>query len=52
MSHIGRVLGESLAARDVPTHKYAKALKLLQGLHGLNSISARCATRNHHAEGI
>ena len=49
VSHIGRVLGESLAARDVPTHKYANALKLLQGLHGLSSISARSAATKRYS---
>lgn len=47
VAHIGRVLGQSLAANDVPPHKYEKALKLLQGLHGLSSISARLVARKH-----
>ncbi len=41
MAHIGAVLGACLAAQSVPLHQYEKALKLLQGLHGLSSISAR-----------
>ena len=47
MAHIGRVLGQNLSAKDAPPHKYEKALKLLQGLHGLSSISARFFTRKH-----
>ena len=49
MAHIGRVLGQSLAAKDAPPHTYEKALKLLQGLHGLSIISARFVTRKHKA---
>ena len=43
VAHIGRVLGASLKAQPVPAHKYEKALKLLQGMHGLSSTAARSA---------
>ena len=46
VAHIGRVLSDSLAAHSVPPHQYEKALKLLQGLHGLSSVSARYGTRH------
>lgn len=41
LAHIGAVLGESLQAQPVQPLKYEKALKLLQGMHGLSSTSAR-----------
>lgn len=43
VAHIGRVLGASLKAELVPAHIYEKALKLLQGMHGLSSTAARSA---------
>ena len=49
VAHIGSVLGECLAAQSVPLHQYEKALKLLQGLHGLSSISTRCLLRHQKA---
>ena len=41
LGHIGQALGTWLRARQVHPHKHEKALKLLQGLHGLSSTSAR-----------
>ena len=49
VAHIGSVLGECLAAQSVPLHQYEKARKLLQGLHGLSSISARYTTKHQKA---
>ena len=41
LGHVGQVLGTCLRAQQVQTHKYEKALKLLQGIHGLSSTAVR-----------
>lgn len=41
LGHVGQMLGTCLRAQQVQPHKYEKALKLLQGIHGLSSTAVR-----------